>query len=82
MTEEQLYLLQQASDRLNAAKILLNSGYTKDAATRATTQFFMLLSRFCKVKGNHLVVILQLSPFLAATLPMRVLCQFIFIECC
>lgn len=52
MTDEQLYLLQQSTDRLNAAKILLNSGYTKDAASRAYYSIFYVAEAFLQSEGK------------------------------
>ena len=52
MIEEQLYLLEQADDRLNAAKILLNSCYTKDAVSRAYYSIFYVAEAFLQGEGK------------------------------
>lgn len=52
MTEEQLYLLEKARDSLNAAKILLDSGYTSDATSRAYYSSFYVAEAFLEGEGK------------------------------
>lgn len=52
MTEDQLYLLEKARDSLNAAKILLNSGYTLDASSRAYYSSFYVAEAFLEGEGK------------------------------
>lgn len=52
MNQDQRYLLSQAEDSLNAAKILLNNGYPKDAASRAYYSSFYVAEAFLEGSGK------------------------------
>lgn len=52
MTEDQLYLLEKAHKSLNAAKILLDNGYTSDAASRAYYSSFYVAEAFLEGEGK------------------------------
>ena len=52
MNQDQQYLLSQAEDTLNAAKILLDNGYPKDAASRAYYSIFYVAEAFLEGSGK------------------------------
>ena len=52
MNQDQQYLLSQAQDSLSAAKILLSTGYTKDATSRAYYSSFYVVEALLEGSGK------------------------------
>ena len=71
MTEDQLELLQEARDSISASKILLDSGHSNYAASRAYYAMFYIAEAFLEGKGlafsKHSAVISAFGNYFART---------------